>query len=329
MIFEKFIRSYIEFINEHFNIKEHHFFVIGKDYGRYNLDGLPHTTIVDKAASVLTFNARLYSADKVILHGLWNPKVIRLLNLQPWLVSKCYWMMWGGDFYNYQQEPLAKKKLIKRIRHFITFVKGDFEFVQKHYGAHGSLHECVMYPVSFYEDFYEEQKIRGNETINILVGNSADPSNNHSEIFKYLQKYKEERIIIYVPLSYGNPIYATEVEALGKSIFGEKLIVLKDIMPLVSYKKFLKTIDIGVFYHNRQQGTGNMIPLIINGSKVFLRPGVTTWQLFTDLGVKVYDMKEFDLVPLSVEEIQKNQESMKHFFSRENYIQRLKLIFNS
>jgi len=328
MIFEKFIRSYIEFIDENFKIEEHSFLIIGKDYKKYDLTNLPNFYFINSLQKVPNLLFKLYTGNKIIIHGLWDKRFIKILLMQPWLISKCFWMMWGGDFYNYENETPEKKKLIKKLRHFISFVKGDFEFVQEKYHAKGIFHESILYPVTFYEDFVDSDVENSDNKISILVGNSADPSNNHVEIFHLLEKYKDFPVEIFAPLSYGDSDYAHQVEKKGQEIFGNKFNALKTMMPLDEYKHFLKRIDIGIFNHNRQQGTGNMIPLLIGGKKLFMKKDVTTWNLFKDLGIKVFDIQELDLSRLNEVDAINNQEKMKTFFSRETYINRLNEIFN-
>lgn len=331
MIFEKFIRGYIEFIKEHFDIDEHRFFVVGKNYGKYNLDGLPHTRIVDNTAAVLSFNASLYGADKIILHGLWNPKIIRLLNLQPWLITKCYWMMWGGDFYNHAHESVDKKKLIKKIRHFITFVKGDFEFAQKHYGASGTLHPAMGYPGQLFENIYSDQEQVTSPKARILLGNSADTSNKHMDALQRLKAaaMAEDIEVIVCPLSYGGEAYAEDVIKVGKELFGDKFMPLKDFMSFDEYTKLLVGLNTALFNHDRQQGLGNIVAMLGNGKKVFFKKNNTLYDFFQSINVTIYDMEELDLSAIPAEVAQENIKSIKEYFSTAHFKKQLSNIFYS
>lgn len=329
MIFEKFIRSYIEFLDEHFDINVHRFFIVGKDYGKYNLDALPQTTIVDNIFSVLGFNAQLYTADKIILHGLWNPKVIRLLNMQPWLIKKCYWMMWGGDFYNYENEGSAKRKLIKKLRHFISLFKGDFELVKEKYHTWGTLHECIAYPVQLFENTVLPVNSHTTETISILVGNSADAANNHPEALQIIKdKLKEDtELNIICPLSYGSDWIANHVAQLGTELFGNRFTALRQFVPFEQYNQLLNNTDIAVFNHRRQQAVGNVTSMLAKGKKVYMQPANVLFTYFKNLGIEVYDINEFNVEPINTEIQKKNVENMKKHFSTETYIQQLKNLF--
>ncbi|WP_281950358.1 hypothetical protein [Nitrosophilus kaiyonis] len=97
---------------------------------------------------------------------------------QPWLLRKCYWIMYGGDFYFPDKQSWVKKQVIKKIGHLVTYVKGDYDLVKKWYGANGKYHECFMYPNNLYTHYEVKRKEKRN-IINVQIGNSADPINNH------------------------------------------------------------------------------------------------------------------------------------------------------
>lgn len=201
--------------------------------------------------------------------------------------------MWGGDFYFPEKQVWIKKQVIKRMGHFITYIKGDYFLAQKWYGASGEYHECFMYPSNLYKEHDIKQKELN--TINIQIGNSADPSNNHLDVLSKLVKYKDENIQIFTPLSYGDQEYAKDVIAKGKELFGEKFVALTDFMPFEKYLEFLGEIDIAIFAHKRQQAMGNTITLLGLGKKVYMRSDISPWQLFNDIDVKVFDVDDIQI----------------------------------
>ena len=234
--------------------------------------------------------------------------------------------MWGGDFYFPEKQSWFKKQVIKKIRHFITYLKGDFELAQKWYGTTGEYHECFMYPSNLYKD-YVAPEVK-HSSINILVGNSADPSNNHLEVFDKLEVFKDQDIKIYAPLSYGNQTYAKKVIEEGKKQFGDKFEPLTDMMPFDQYLEFLGLIDVAIFNHKRQQAMGNTITLLSLGKKVFMRSDITPWELFEDIDVKVFDVENIKLDLLDEKIKKDNQEKIKKHFSIDNYKKQLQELFN-
>jgi len=329
MPLEKFIPPFIDFVNNNFDKSKHIFLIFGDidKNNKYSLkiDASNVIFIHKNIKSLIVFEYYIYSSEKIIVHSLFSKYLIGLFYLQPWLLKKIYWVMWGGDFYFPKKQSWMKKKVIKRMGHFITYVKGDYTLAQKWYGANGKYHECFMYPSNLYKEYAIKQK--EHSTINIQVGNSADPTNNHLEVFDKLAKYKDENINIYVPLSYGEKEYANDIILKGKEIFGDKFKPMTEFMPFDKYLEFLGEIDIAIFAHKRQQAMGNTITLLGLGKKVYMRSDITPWELFKDIKVKVFDVETIDLELFSKAEKQSNQKKIKEYFSEENYIKQLKQLF--
>lgn len=235
--------------------------------------------------------------------------------------------MWGGDFYFPERQHKWRRAVIRKMGHLVTYLKGDYELAQKWYDTKGKHHECFMYPSNLYKEY--NIKPKAHDTINIQLGNSADPSNNHIEVLKKLEKYKNEDIKIFVPLSYGDQDHAKEVIRYGKNIFKDKFIPLTEFIPFEKYLEFLGEIDIAIFAHKRQQAMGNTITLLGLGKKVYMRSDISPWQLFKDIDVKVYDVAniEIDLIDKQVQK--ENQEKIKEYFSQENYLKQLQNLFES
>jgi len=325
MLEEKFIPPFIDFINNNFNEEEHLFVFLGQKRDKYGEVRADNIVYISKKANIFKFFKFLYQAEKIIIHGLWFEHLNKILFLNPWLYKKCYWVMWGGDFYFPNKQSWFQKQSIKRVGHLITYVKGDYELAQKQYSAKGKYHECFMYPSNLYKsyDLYRKEDV----TITIQIGNSSDPTNNHLDIFAKLNIYKDHNIKIYAPLSYGDDEYAKRVIEKGKTLFGDKFIPLTEFIPFEEYLKFLADIDIAIFAHDRQQAMGNAITLLGLGKKVYMRSDVTQWNFFQDLGVKVFDFNQISLEPLNEEVKKENQEKIKKYFSKKNYIMQLIELF--
>jgi len=328
MHIQKFLPPYIKFVSENFNPNNHKF-VFVKTPEKKDAYGWKDEYPVQWIETKLDFLGlikSMYKADRIILHSLWLREIVTILCLQPWLLKKCYWVMWGGDFYFPEKQSLIKKQVIKRMGNFITYIKGDYELAQKWYGAKGKYHECFMYPSNLYKEYSIQQK--EHRIINIQLGNSADPTNHHINVLKKLTRYKDENIKIFVPLSYGDEEYAKEVIQYGKEIFSDKFIPLTEFMPFEKYLEFLSKIDIAIFAHKRQQAMGNTITLLGLGKKVFLDSQTVQFEFFKQHNVSVYDVNSIDLNRLSHKITRDNQEKIKYLFSKETLLQGLQRIFN-
>lgn len=209
--------------------------------------------------------------------------------------------------------------------HLVTYVEGDVDLAREWCGATGKYLECIMYPSNIYRELPIDGKPRA--TVNIQIGNSADPSNNHFEILEWLLPFRDHNIAIYAPLSYGDQNYAQSLIKAAETHFGDKFKPIIDFMPFDGYLEFLDKIDIAIFNHRRQQGMGNIITLLGLGKKVYLRNDVTPWNTFERIGVKVYDVSCIDPNPIDDVIKRRNQVLIKSHFSEKILVDQLMKIF--
>ncbi|MBW4829371.1 MAG: TDP-N-acetylfucosamine:lipid II N-acetylfucosaminyltransferase [Clostridiaceae bacterium] len=334
---EKFFEPYIEFINYNFDVKEHVFMIQGTDK-RIKKISRENVKFI-KGVRYIQLVKELYKVDKIILHSLMSPTMILILFLQPWILKKCYWVIWGGDLYYYKYRKrnfktkiyeMMRRAVIKNMGGIITHIKGDYQLSQKWYGVKGKYYYCFMYPSNLYKEHDISTIEKNNETIYIQIGNSSDPSNNHLEVLQKLEKYKDEKIKIICPLSYGNIEYRDKVLKEGAKIFGDKFEPLLDFMPFEEYLKLLAKIDMAIFNHKRQQAMGNITTLLGLGKKVYIRNDITTWDFCREHGLKVYNSNNnFEDLFDDMDEVikEKNIKNVKEKFSEEKLKQDMLKIY--
>lgn len=333
---DNILPPFIEFIKENFDFDQHEFLLhsgMGKAPDYPNVKVYECKIIIERLKYYIVALFKMHSADKVILHGLYDINLVFILFFTPWLLKKCYWVIWGGDLYVHQlgeknnrwkRNEYFRRSVIKNMGHLITYIKGDVELARKWYGATGKYHECIMYTSNLYKEYSVPSK--QGTAINIQVGNSADPSNNHLEALEKLLPFKDSDICIYVPLSYGNKKHAQAVIQQGQQWFGDKFKPLTEFMPFDKYLSLLGTIDIAIFNHRRQQAMGNTITLLGLGKTVYMRSDTTQWQFFKEKEIVVGDVEAINnLVVLNVSE---NQEKVKQYFSEENLKKQCTAIFS-
>ena len=253
--------------------------------------------------------------------------------------KKIYWQMWGGgdlDIPTKEQSRTLWYNITKNVKGrffgYVSYLPGDYKLAKELYDLNGNYYESLMYESNTFN--YTDLKLETDEHITrIQVGNSADCANNHLEIFDSLEKYKSEDIEIYCILSYGekpwSPGWIQKVIERGREIFGTKFIPITNFMSFEEYLEFLGKIDIAIFAHRRQQAMGNTITLLGLGKKVFLRSDTTSWELFKDIGINLYDVEHLNVSKLGVAEKKTNISLIKNHFSREKYYQQLKNLFES
>jgi len=334
---------FIDFVEAHFDSSSHQFFIDTKKtisdprknvvYGKIG----PHHPI-----KMIILLWAMFSAKKIIFHGLFCYSLLPILVSLPFLLKKSYWVIWGGDLYFYThrndnwKRKLAeyfRRPIIKKIGYLVTFLPGDYALAKKWYGAQGTYKESLVYPNPTLLPTETPIKVAPKlptDPIRILAGNSADPENNHLELFQKLIPYKDDLIEIYTPLAYGNPQYAKKVITEGQKLFGDKFYPMTDFMDPQKYANFLNTIDIAVFAHNRQQAMGNTLSLIALGKKVYLKNNLSSWDLLHSLKIKVFNTNlSIDLTPLSPSDAEKNTQNIRAFFSKETLYTHLTHLFHA
>ena len=251
---------------------------------------------------LLKSNAKtIKNADKIIVHSLDDWHLYFFLYSNKKILSKAVFVAWGGDIYNdyiatngsilrrtirpiktIVKNILGKKYVIGHFKQYMTFAYADYDYMKAKYKAKGKSFDC-LYPSTINKQDLDNG-YQGNKTNRkrILVGNSATETNNHFDAFNVLSNYKEHDIDIICPLSYGDEDYRDKVIAEGIRVFGIKFHPVIEYLSPQNYSKLLSTIDIAVFYHDRQQATGNIEILAYYGAKVFIKSTITTWKHYVD-----------------------------------------------
>lgn len=348
---EKFTFPYIKFINSNFKVEEHYFLIIDLDSREefiYNYPNIKRIKTLKKEENFFKSFIKIISlyfllmenmkkSEKIYFHGSVIKEIVLFLFIFRNFLKKSYWIIWGQDLYSYVKRKKSMAYEIyykiedfmkKNFKGYITHIEGDYRLAQKWYGAKGRYYNCFMYPSNLYKGIKFNKKEK--EEMYVQIGNSADPSNNHFDILRKLEKYKLKNIKIYCPLSYGDMEYAKKVIKEGKEIFKDNFIPLSEFMEYDKYLEFLSKIDIAIFAHDRQQAVGNITSLLSMKKTVYLKGSVTTYKMLKDLGIKVKDFNKFEnLEKFNDDILEKNREIIKKRFSEKRLIQDLKNIFGN
>lgn len=158
--------------------------------------------------------------------------------------------------------------------------------------------------------------------LNILVGNSADPSNNHLDAFAYVKKKIKRNREIYASLSYGDEQNRDCVIDNGKKTFGDSFHPITEFMDRNAYLEFLSRMDVLIMYHNRQQACGNIMSAITLGKPVFMKKINPVYSMLVNSGVtSVYDVAQIgsinlvETVKLAFDERKKNSDIISIMYS--------------
>ena len=329
-VLEKFIPSFIEFVRE--NIGGPQFFLIAGDKIKFPYREGKDVKYVSGILRLFLSIYYMNKSEKVVLHSLFNFQIVVLLFFQPWLLKKCYWVIWGGDLYSYKFSKRTfkwkireffRRAVIKRMGFLVTGTPGDYRLTREWYGAEGLHVKCFNYPSNIYKDIVVPS--RTDKNINIQVGNSGDPTNNHEVIFEKIESvFGETGFDIFCPISYGNEIYIKKIVAVGRQRFGKSFRPALELLPLDKYLNELANVDIAIFGHKRQQAFGNIITLLGLGKTVYMEPESTLFELFSSLGIKVYSIEELEMgvQPRNISE--NNILKVKTSFSKDSLVKSLK-----
>lgn len=225
---------------------------------------------------------------------------------------------------------IINNKLIARINYFSCCVPDDFVALQRVLPNF----KAQFLPLNYYST--EDVFLRGDSLQDftghdILLGNSAIPTNNHIEAMRALSKLGMHGRKVVVPLSYGDMRYQEQIIQMGEEILGESFIPLTNYLSLAEYNQTVSGCGNLVMNHIRQQAMGNISSALLRGGKVFLRPENPIFKHYTRMGVKLYpftaDMTIADLnTPLDRDSVRRNKEIMMSIWSRAEGIKQAKAI---
>ena len=181
---------------------------------------------------------------------------------------------------------------------------------------------CTYHPISFLS--IEETNygiVWGNVTNEIMIGHAAAPTLNHAEILDILLHVPFSGKL-FLPLEYGEEQYRNEIKNKANLLFNGRTEFLETRLEMQAYYQRLSSVGFAVFNFRWQESLGNIIFLIWNGTKIFLKKESSVYQQFTAWGLHVFtiehDLNEENIVELlAMEKRLENRNIIENLFSRE------------
>lgn len=240
-------------------------------------------------------NAFADHADWLILHGAARRFVF--LGVSRRVRKKLVYRTWGGRLLFHPESQTGMRGMAKRIASFpLNCLLRSAYLSCRAIGvanAVDELHvsenigEMPMYPLGYFNsDSRDPAEIISNlpknekdgDCLNVLLGHSGYPEDNHLELMERLSRYQSRDIRVYLVLSYGNDEYINEVEAKALRTFGPKARVIREMMPLIEYLSFLETMDVAILDGRGSSALGNLGWLVamektiwVNGEGLYRR----------------------------------------------------------
>ena len=209
---------------------------------------------------------------------------------------------------------LDKKAIVEKINFFAPVLENEHNMVASKFGSPFPEYVAWNYGSSA-ALFNNEKKSHCNPNgNNILIGNSATPTNNHIEVFDLLRTRNLGNRKIICPLSYGKSDYASVIKNRGRSYFGENFLGLDTFMPYEEYTELIGTCSNVIMNHHRQQGVGNIVVMLFLGANVYLNRINPYYSYLKERGAVIFTVEELSDSPelldsrLSKDEIEQNRQ---------------------
>lgn len=300
-----------------------------------------------------------YSA--IILHGMFWEYDYDILTRIP-TTTKVAWVDWGGEIYgrkdvnrNFKSMRSHyasilhdwKKRLFvkdyrkhhyelpldvfRRADYCLSDEREEYEYA-RNYLQKPDL-QYLMYNYYTLEDMIGaliDKRSNGN---NIFMGNSADNECNYWDAIPKVAKLKVREQKIIIPLAYGDPWVRNGVIRLGKILFGDNFMPLRDYLPREQYNELICNCSTMIMPHYVPRAQGNIILALWLGMRVYLSEHNMTYHYFKRIGCTVYsiekDLKRSNkerFMPMTDEELEHNRKILYATYSRESTMKAVKHI---
>lgn len=288
-----------------------------------------HSLVYNQAKLAITIRKRL----KIPM--VWCPFGYEVYNMLPEFKRNIYKTVTAEKFASTQTlfdrainildffKGKVIRKAIKQMDYCAIAIDEEFDLYKDKIGMSAKHSWFSYYPVDRLISNNDE-KIIG---MNILLGNSSSPSNNHIEAFEFLSNFDLTDRTIIAPLSYGSKKYGDFIAREGKKRFGDKFQYLREFLPLAEYNKMVMSCDIVIMNHSRQEAFGNILTSLWYGATVYINKESTIYQYLNKSGIKVFKIdvsnlsnSSYKLATLSDDEIELNREIIKQQFSFEHIV---------
>ena len=289
--------------------------------------------------------------DTIIIHGV-NPDFITILKaINDKKKYPVYWIFWGFELYYALGEktdyplidnnsifsfvnwikPTKYNAWLRKLIHMHTFYPllqetlkcvnffcfwfyDDYLLLKKYFDT-DIQYKYFQYSASYKSDPSKEIILCYDKTPKeIRVNHSASKTGNHDTLIELLHQIdKKNEYKKVFPLAYGNTFIRSHVIRKGKKMFGNQFCPITENVGLEEYLESLSKTGIAIFGNNRQEGGGNLFPLLKSGAKVFLRKNNPFLDYCKKNGYIVFsvedDLKSMkDLQPLTREQMDHNAE---------------------
>lgn len=198
---------------------------------------------------------------------------------------------------------------------FMTILPEELEFFPNEWLSK-HLYARVIYG-NFEDSPVQVPESELDQTLTVMLGNSANPSNNQVDYLDILSKCPTKIDNLILPLSYGNESYGDWVEhKFQASNFHTT--ILRTLLPLEDYLRITDDVDVFVMGQLRQQGLGNILDALLKGKTVYLNPQGVNFQHLQTRGFHVRETDDLHkgIQLISMEEQFHNAQLVNKFWNK-------------
>lgn len=263
-----------------FNMEEHAFVVMFQEV--YDVLGKYDNVIFDDGKNN-PFNKYGKYCDWMIAHSVHS--IFQLMSINKKYLNKVIYRYWGYSLagFNYHE---GKKftNIIKRCLNIYYYKKlhkfaavgianiVDIIDIRKQF-KNIPLYQLPYMPDINSDEVLERCKSSNytkSDVINVVIGHRSGAEGNHYNIIKWLMKYPENRLKIYIPLSYGDEKYAKELTQFIEKLQKSNIEIISNFMNYEEYLSFVNKMDIGIFDGEMSYALGNISIFLTFNKTVFL-----------------------------------------------------------
>lgn len=191
---------------------------------------------------------------------------------------------------------IEKKDVLKKIDYFSPVLPSEYEMVKNQCGV-DSFPVYVRWNYGANAKFFSDKEsfLVDRSKKNILLGNSATFTNNHTEIINFLAKHTDKFEGVLCPLNYGDEVYGNYIKNLGAELFEHNFDPMTEFVPYEDYLKKIQTCSVVIMNHVRQQAGGNIAAMLFMGATVFLREENPFYSFYKSQGVRLFSVQALEV----------------------------------
>ena len=216
-----------------------------------------------------------------------------------------------------------KLKIIPKISYFCPVLESEHIQVKKEFKGNFPKYLDWNYDVSGKVIDSDDKLNQGFN--NMLLGNSADSTNNHIEALRLIQKLDVDTGKIINPFNYGGDHRYKEnfIKRVAQLDNVDRIEILSEFLQFNVYVETLRNCPNEIMNHIRQQAGGNIALSLAMGAKVFLNRKNLFYAFYKSKNTCIYSLNDLHGNPellsarLKEDEINKNKAVLRSEWSSE------------